>query len=98
MQISVLFSQMSNHIQLHVIYSLGKANTHSLDYIMLLTQQSYSRNIPGHFWPLHGLKGNTIYSCTISRAAKAHLPLPGAKWKHARETIIQTPHVWNGLI
>lgn len=63
---------------------------HALDSIMIT---EYSRVL----WPLHVPKGNTIYSCSISRAAKAHLPLSGAKGKHTRKTIIQTPHVWNGL-
>jgi hypothetical protein len=72
MQISVLFSQMSNHIQLHVIYSLGKANTHSLDYIMLLTQQSYSRNIPGHFG-LYMASRVTLYIAAPFRGQQKHI-------------------------
>lgn len=68
---------MLDHIQCHLIYSLGKAgkaNSHSLEYIMLWTQQSYSRNIRGPLiWPLYGLKGNTLYIAAPFRGQQKHI-------------------------
>jgi hypothetical protein len=47
---------------------------HSLDYVMLSTQESYSWNIRGPLlWPLHVLNGNTLYIAAPFRGQQKHI-------------------------